>query len=114
MNSSIRRWLGRFTDGSREIIIRFISRPSRKLHSAADCLKGSGYTVEPRPIRVDRQGNYWGCMLAERGGTDRFHVCERIVDTAGNGWYDVSTWFWAALLERSEGPWWAVTVAEAL
>src|SRR5262245_27622965 len=35
--------VGRFTDGQREIIIRWIGAPTRKLHSAADCFRGSGY-----------------------------------------------------------------------
>jgi hypothetical protein len=30
---------------------------------------------------------------------------------AGESWYDVSSWFRAALLKRSNGPWWAVTIA---
>ncbi len=46
--------IGRFTDGSREIIIRFVERASRKLHPTADCLRGSGYTVEPQPLSRDK------------------------------------------------------------
>ena len=34
--------IGRFTDGLREIIIRYVERPSRKVHPSADCLRGSG------------------------------------------------------------------------
>src|SRR5262245_3744823 len=37
--------VGRFTDGTREIIIRWVGAPTRRLHSAADCFRGSGYAV---------------------------------------------------------------------
>ena len=37
--------VGRFSDGRREIIIRWVGAPTRRLHSAADCFRGSGYAV---------------------------------------------------------------------
>ena len=103
--------IARFSDGHRELIIRYITRPSRKLHPSADCLKGSGYHVTPRPIREDRAGHYWGCVTAMRDNV-QLNVCEQISDGAGSSWYDVSSWYWAAILGRSSGPWWAITVAE--
>ncbi|MCI0665355.1 MAG: hypothetical protein L0220_30200 [Acidobacteria bacterium] len=27
-------------------------------------------------------------------------------------WTDVSSWYWSAMLGRSCGPWWVVTIAE--
>ena len=105
--------IGRFSDGQRELIIRYITRASRQLHPSADCLKGSGFKVTPAPIKVDQHGRYWGCQWAIRHGK-RFKVCEQIHDLAGNSWYDVSSWYWAALLGRTQGGWWAVTVAEAI
>ena len=103
--------IARFTDGSREIIIRYIERPSRKVHPSADCFRGSGYTIKPQPISRDQNNQLWGCVLAKREGIS-YKVCERIYDQTGNSWYDVSSWFWSALLERQQGPWWAITVAE--
>ena len=103
--------IARFTDGDRELIMRVISRPSRKLHPAADCLRGVGYQTSPLPLRVDSSGNQWGCVEANRNGESRT-VCERIYDNRGNSWYDTSSWFWAALMQRTEAPWWSVTVAE--
>ncbi len=103
--------IARFTDGSREIIIRYIEKPSRKVHPSADCFRGSGYKVKPQPISRDQNSHLWGCVLAERNGIS-YQVCERIYDQTGNSWYDVSSWFWSALLESRQGPWWAVTVAE--
>ncbi len=103
--------IARFSDGAREIIFRYVERPSRKLHPSADCFRGSGYTVLPQPVRREQNGRLWGCVIAERDGV-RYRVCEQIYDRSGNNWYDVSSWFWTVLLENSQGPWWAVTVAE--
>jgi len=103
--------IARFTDGSREIIIRYIEKPSRKVHPSADCFRGSGYKVKPQPISRDRNNHLWGCVLAERNGIN-YQVCERIHDQTGNSWYDVSSWFWSSILKSQKGPWWAITVAE--
>ena len=103
--------IARFTDGSREIIIRWIKKESRKLHPSADCLKGSGYSVTHLPLRNDSDGRHWGCVEAARDGI-KLRVCEIIYDESGHSWSDTSSWYWAALLGKSEGPWWAMTVAE--
>jgi|GEM_PF-6938616 len=58
-------------------------KPSRKLHPAADCLRGSGYSVQPQPISRDQNGRFWGCVLAQRDGMS-YRVCERIHDQSGN------------------------------
>ncbi|MCB0344806.1 MAG: hypothetical protein KDD66_06805 [Bdellovibrionales bacterium] len=105
--------IARFSDGGREIIIRWVEHPTRKLHPAADCLKGAGYKVSPLPIAIDAVGDRWGCVLAARGA-DASRVCERIEDDDGQGWTDVSSWFWNAVLRSSNGPWWALTVAESV
>jgi hypothetical protein len=102
---------GRFSDGSREIVIRWVMEETRKLHPAADCFKGIGYKVRPMPVRVDNDGNHWGSFEAERDN-ERILVRERIYDGAGNSWADVSAWYWAAFTGKTSGPWWAVTVAE--
>jgi hypothetical protein len=103
--------IGRFTDGQREIVIRWLTEPTRLLHPAADCLKGSGYLIRPLPLEIDNAGNRWGCLEAQRGD-QTIRVRERIHDSAGNSWTDVSSWYWAALLGKTRGPWWAITVAE--
>jgi hypothetical protein len=102
--------IARFTDGSQEIIIRWVRKETRKLHPAADCLKGSGYSVKPLPVRTDPEGNFWGCVEADKNGKT-LDVCERVFDEAGNSWSDISSWYWAAVLGRTDGPWWAITVA---
>lgn len=103
--------LARFTDGRRQLVFRYLKTPSRQLHAAADCFRGAGYKVEPQPLRRDGEGKLMGCILAERD--DRtMRVCERVFDAHGGSWYDVSSWYWSAVLRQSAGPWWAVTVAE--
>lgn len=102
--------IGRFTDGSREIIVRKIDRETRMLHPAADCLKGAGYRVKPMPLFVDREGRNWGRVEARRGSTV-LEVREMIVDSRGGSWHDVSSWFWAGLLGRAQGPYTAFVVS---
>jgi hypothetical protein len=105
--------VGRFSDGEREVVMRWVSSATRKLHPAADCFRGSGYSITPQAIQVDGNGARWGSFIAVRGAV-RIAVRERIYDAAGNGWTDVSSWYWAALRGQSLRPWWAVTVATSL
>lgn len=110
------RWLrdfpgaaARFTDGERELLIRRVERPTRRLHPAADCFRGTGYTVSPPEIR-EADGERWSCFTARKEGLAR-EVCERLHDEQGGAWTDASSWYWSAVLGRGRGPWWAVTVA---
>ena len=105
--------VARFQAGRQEIVMRWVQSPTRKLHPAADCLRGSGYRVQPLAARRDRESGVWGCVLAEKNGR-RLHVCEQIIDAQGKSWYDVSSWYWAAAMDRSSGPWRAVTIAEPI
>jgi len=102
--------VGRFSDGRREIIVRFVTEATRKLHPATDCFRAIGYQTKPLPLRVDGEGKRWGCFSAVKSG-EELNVCERISDDAGNEWTDVSAWYWAALIETN-GEWRAITVAE--
>ncbi len=103
--------IGKFSDGTREIAIRWVTEPTRMLHPAADCLQGLGYAVTPQPLFIDAANQRWGCVLAVRHD-QTIRVRERIYDGAGREWTDVSSWYWAALLSQTNGPWWAVTIAE--
>src|SRR5439155_24588963 len=42
--------VGRFSDGDREIILRWVAHETRRVHPAADCFKASGYELTPKPI----------------------------------------------------------------
>ncbi|MCP4377127.1 MAG: hypothetical protein GY794_13230 [bacterium] len=101
----------RFSDDHREYIVRWVTSSTRKLHPASDCLRGVGYRIKPMPIETRSDNNQWSVFLADRSG-ERLRVYERIYDNYGNSWTDVSAWYWAALLGKSRGPWWSVTIAE--
>lgn len=83
------------------------------LHPAADCFRGLGYEISSLPVRIDGEGQRWGVFEARRGG-ENLLVAERIYSAAdGGAWSDVPTWYWSALIGRSRGPWWAVTIASS-
>jgi hypothetical protein len=103
--------VGRFSDGRREIIIRWVGAPTRRLHPAADCFRGSGYSVVPMPVGKDAAGAAMGCFRASHGA-DVLTVCELIRDERGASWPDVSAWYWNSMLGASSAPWWSFVVAE--
>jgi hypothetical protein len=103
--------IGVFTDGTRTYVVRWVRTPTRKLHPASDCLRALGYTVKPTPIFASADRSHWGTSSAQHG-SEQLRVHERIVDSVGHEWTDVSAWFWSAALGRSAGPWWAVTILE--
>jgi hypothetical protein len=106
--------IARFSDGSREIIIRWVESETRALHPASDCFKGLGYSIKPIPARDAPGGHHWGGFEARRGD-EAFRVYERIYDSADKeSWSDVSSWYWQATMGGTSGGWWAVTVAERL
>jgi hypothetical protein len=102
--------IGRFTDGKRELVIRWVTEATRKLHPASDCFQGLGYSVKPLAVRRDDKGSLWSSFAATKG-KEQLLVHERIHSESGESWTDVSAWYWAALGDGS-GSWWAITVAE--
>jgi hypothetical protein len=104
--------VGRFSDGRREIIIRWVGAPTRRLHSAADCLRGSGYSIAPLPASRDATGAAMGCFRASLRA-DTMMVCEVIRDERGETWPDVSAWYWHAVFGSSPAPWWSFVLAES-
>ncbi|MFT4560893.1 MAG: hypothetical protein ACI9BW_000630 [Gammaproteobacteria bacterium] len=103
--------IARFNDGSRELIIRWLKHPTRKLHSASDCFRALDFEINPSAVRTDGEGKLWSSFSAVND-TRKLQVSERIFDLEGNSWIDVSGWYWSATWGRSSGPWWAMTVAE--
>ena len=101
--------IGRFSDGRREIVIRWVTEATRKLHPASDCFQGIGYRVKPLPVRRDNDGTLWSSFAAGKDG-EQLRVYERIHSESGETWTDVSAWYWSAL--SSNGPWWAISIAE--
>ncbi|KNZ33664.1 MAG: hypothetical protein AD742_05580 [Methylibium sp. NZG] len=105
--------MARLTDGEQVLVLRELHRPTRMLHPAADCYRGLGYRLQQAQLERDAQHALWRCFTAERDGR-LTRVCEQIVDANGQVFTDASSWFWAAQLGRSSGPWRAVTTARAL
>lgn len=104
--------IGRFSDGRREIIVRWVIEPTRRLHPSADCIRGLGYRIAPADSEHDALGRRWSAFLAIKG-EQTLHVRELIAGADGRSWSDVSSWYWPAALGRAAGPWWAFTVADS-
>lgn len=105
--------IARLTDGEQVLVWREVRRPTRMLHPATDCYRGLGYRIEEARLERDAQERVWRCFVATRSG-QRLRVCERIVDSQGRAFTDASSWFWAAQLGQSTGPWQAVTTARSM
>ena len=106
--------IGRMTDGRQTLVMREVRQPTRMLHPAADCYRALGYRIEQARLERDAEARLWRCFVAQRHGTPKIRVCERIVDAEGTAFTDTSAWYWAAASGRSPGPWQAVTVARPL
>lgn len=103
--------IGRFSDGAREIILRWVAEPTRNLHPASDCFRGIGYRIAPLPLKRDASGKVMSCFRAGREGAS-LTVCEGVTGATGRSWPDVSSWYWSALFGPPSGPWWSVVVAQ--
>ena len=93
--------------------MRYITRATRKLHPATDCLRASGHHIGEGEVKVhtDTHGHHWsGCEATKSG--KRFFLRERIIslNNEDKEWCDVSSWYWSALTEPHQGPWLAITV----
>ncbi len=94
--------IGVFSAGGDRLVMRWVTRPTRKLHSSADCLRAAGYEVEK-----ERAGRFFAFSPGGAGG---WYVEEEIRPENGEkAWKEVSDWFWQASLGKTQGPWWAVT-----
>jgi hypothetical protein len=108
--------IARYRTGDAALIVREVTQPTRQLHPASDCFRAVGYALGTVRTHEDARHARWNCFEA-RLGTERWRVCERIVDAAGRQWTDVSSWYWSALWSQpaqGAGPWWAVTLVRPL
>ncbi len=96
-----------FAQGERRIIIRWVAKPTRQLHPSSDCFRGLGYDITYKPLETDAIGIRRSCFRAAKDGKS-LSVKEHIYDDAGGNWTDISTWYWAALLGKTHGPWWSI------
>jgi len=108
--------VGRFEVEGGHAILRWIERPTRRVHSIRDCFAGAGWTVVPEPdappLGPLGDGG-WSCFRARRGD-DRLRVRERVVTASGERFAEVSAWYWDAALSRTAEPAWFEAVAERL
>jgi hypothetical protein len=105
--------IGRFAAAGSVWVLRDVTRPTRALHPASDCFRGLGYRIEQAQLQREAGSRLWRCFVAERAG-ERVRVCERIVGADDQDFIDASSWYWAAVLGRSNGPWRAMTRVQAL
>jgi len=106
--------IGRFASDDGAIwVLRDVTQSTRALHPASDCFRGLGYRIEHAQLQREADARLWRCFVAERGD-ERVRVCERIVDADGLDYIDASSWYWAALLGQTRGPWRALTRVESL
>lgn len=96
-----------FAHGERRIIIRWVEKPTRQLHPSSDCFRGLGYDITYKPFETDANGIRRSCFRAAKDGKS-LSVKEHIYDDLGGNWTDISTWYWAALLGKTHGPWWSI------
>jgi len=68
--------IARLTDGEQVLVWREVQRPTRMLHSAADCYRGLGYRIDDAKLERDSQERLWRCFVATQAG-QRLRVCER-------------------------------------
>lgn len=101
----------RFKNGEREVLIRYVTKPTRKLHPVSDCLRGMGYSVRPIAARLNTDGQILSCVRAEGFGSPK-RVCEYISDLHKNTFADPSSWFWSSTLGKSKGPWFDISFIE--
>ncbi|MBS1197303.1 MAG: exosortase [Proteobacteria bacterium] len=104
--------IARFNNQNQIVTLRDVRQPTRKLHPARDCYRGLGYGISEESLQESKTG-LQRCFIARRGG-NALQVCEYIQDKAGHSFTDASSWYWAAVIGDSHGPWRAVTTARSL
>jgi hypothetical protein len=102
--------IAHFQCGDDQIILRRVTRATRRLHSSATCLKAAGFRTGPATTELHEDG-LWMTYTATRSG-QALLVRERIrpINPSREAWLDVSQWFWHATFHPDRGPWMAVTV----
>ena len=100
--------VARFRSTNKEYSLRYITRPSRKLHSSAVCLSSNAAEISYLPLWEDRQGRRWSQFKA-KWKRKNLLVKEIIIDKNHKSSSDASSWYWQAILNKSDGPWLSIT-----
>ena len=87
------------------IVMRLVTQPTRLLHPAQDCFRGSGFSITPLPAYLDQNNRLWSGFIAEKNGRKRvvrqcviavggFDLERAEEAVAARVWPDVSSWYW--------------------
>lgn len=93
-----------FRSAGRQVILRRVTRGTRRLHASETCLRSGGYRISERQIDSEN----WLTYYASRND-EVLHVREQITDGTKT-WNSPSPWFWHATVNSKSGPWIATTV----
>ncbi len=114
--------MARFKAGDAQVILRWVTRVTRQVHSSDVCYRAAGFSIYDRMI--EREGGTeesidgvthgvthgvterWSTFRAEKNGEHHL-VRERIRDEQGRQWTDLSSWLWQAGVGKLDGPWWS-------
>lgn len=102
-----------FSDGRRELIMRYTERATRKLLPSADCFREVGFEITQLKSFEDDKGRSWNRFEAKKFD-ETLNVLERVTDRRGTEWPRVSSWYWAATFGWSSGPWYAITIVDRI
>ena len=103
--------VARFASGSRQVVVRWVNSPTRRLHPASHCFAGAGYAIHPLPMNVAADGSLMSCISARKAG-EALRVCEQLQGAAGQSWPDISSWYWHAVAAPAGSSWWSYVVVE--
>ena len=101
--------VARFATQDKQVVIRWVDSPTRRLHPASQCFRGAGYSIAQLPMRLAGGAGAMSCFAATKGA-DVLEVCEKIEDANGRTWSDVSSWYWGALARPDAAGWWSYVV----
>lgn len=80
--------MGRFTDGARLIVLRWVTAPTHRVHSGSDCQQSAGSRLTRGEWWRDPDGAIWSTWTASGPG-GVMTVRERCYDSHGGTWPDL-------------------------
>ena len=97
--------------GDNQVILRRVTKATRKLHPSRDCLRAAGFeTTDSVTVRCS-DGSEWSRFSATSAMKRRLIIHERIVsEQDGSTWTDVPHGIGPRLRHPLNGPWRAETV----
>jgi hypothetical protein len=103
--------VARFAAGQRQVVLRWVNAPTRRLHPASHCFAGAGYRILPLPMDKGSDGSLMSCFSARKPG-EALRVCEQLRGNGTRSWPDVSSWYWHAVAAPAGNSWWSYVLVE--